>query len=58
MVIMGTQFWGYHLVVSVARAHVQMDPTVDATLPRLVIRTTVIDKLSATVTKVTQVSIK
>lgn len=58
MVIMGTQFWVYHLVVSVARAHVQMDPTVDATLPHLVTRTTAIDKLSATVTKVTQVSIK
>lgn len=54
MVIMGTQFWVY-LVVSVVLVPVQMDRTVDATLLHLVTRTTAADKLSATVTRVTQV---
>lgn len=45
-------------MVSVGRALVQMGPTVDATLLLLVTRTTVTDKLSATVTRVTQVSLR
>lgn len=57
MVTMVTQFWAKRPVVSVAHAPVQMGPTVDATLLLLVTRTTVTDKLSATVTRVTQVNL-
>lgn len=56
-VITVTQFWASHQAVSAARAPVQMDPTVGATLPHLVTRITGIDKLSATVTKDTQVNL-
>ena len=44
MVTTVTQFWAYHLVVSVVRAPVQTGPTVDATLLHLVTRTTVTGK--------------
>lgn len=54
MVTMATQFW---VVVSVVHAPVQTVPTVDATLLLLVTRTTVTDRLSATVTRVTQVKL-
>lgn len=55
MVTMVTQFWAKLPVVSAVPAPVQMGPTVDATLLLLATRTTVTDKLSATVTRVTQV---
>lgn len=58
MVTMVTPFWAKHPVLSVARALVLKAPTADATLLRLVTRTTVTDKLSATVTRATRVRLK
>lgn len=58
MVTMVTQFWAERPVVSAVRVPVQTGPTVDATLLLLVTKTTVTDKLSATVTRVTQVNLR
>lgn len=57
MVTMVTQFWENHPAVSAVRVHAPMDLTVGVTLLHLVTRTTVTDKSSATVTRVTQVSL-
>lgn len=58
MVTMVIQFWAKHPVVNVVHAPVRTGPTVDVILLRLVTRTTVTDKLFATVTRATQVNFK
>lgn len=51
-------FWEEHPGLSVAPAPAQRDPTVDVTLQHLVTKTTVTYRLSATVTRVTQVGLR
>jgi len=56
-VTMVTRSWAKRPVLSVARVRVQTGPTADATSLRLVTRTTVTDRSSATVTRATRVTL-